>query len=123
MSTSIVILKTGEKIITDLQEAFDGDDENKNVSCLSVDTAKVRVEVWIKAGSDSLFDHSKHAKSICLTQNAQEADRNRVKDSVLSLVRSCCHKCLNHLVIVLDHCPLRLLTHSLWNCLNELHEH
>lgn len=34
MSTSIVILKTGEKLITDLQEAFDGDDENKKGICL-----------------------------------------------------------------------------------------
>jgi hypothetical protein len=34
MSTSIVVLKTGEKIITDLQEAFNGDDENKTGICL-----------------------------------------------------------------------------------------
>lgn len=34
MSTSIVILKTGEKLITDLQEAFNGDDENKTGICL-----------------------------------------------------------------------------------------
>jgi len=34
MSTSIVVLKTGEKIITDLQEAFDGDTEEKKGICL-----------------------------------------------------------------------------------------
>jgi len=34
MSTSIVILKTGEKLITDLQEAFNGDDENRSGICL-----------------------------------------------------------------------------------------
>lgn len=34
MSTSIVVLKTGEKIITDLQEAFDGDTEDKKGICL-----------------------------------------------------------------------------------------
>ena len=34
MSTSIVVLKTGEKIITDLQEAFDGDSEQKKGICL-----------------------------------------------------------------------------------------
>ena len=34
MSTSILVLKTGEKVITDLQEAFNGDDENKQGICL-----------------------------------------------------------------------------------------
>lgn len=34
MSTSIVILKTGEQIICDLKEMFDGENENKRGVCL-----------------------------------------------------------------------------------------
>lgn len=34
MSTSIVILKTGEQIICDLKELFDGDGEDKKGVCL-----------------------------------------------------------------------------------------
>jgi len=34
MSTSIVILKTGEQIICDLKELFDGEGENKKGICL-----------------------------------------------------------------------------------------
>jgi len=34
MSTSIVILNTGEKIITDLQEAFSGADDDRKGVCL-----------------------------------------------------------------------------------------
>ena len=34
MSTSIVVLKTGDQIICDLKELFDGDGENKKGICL-----------------------------------------------------------------------------------------
>ena len=34
MAISVVTLKTGERVITDLKEIFDGDDENKKGVCL-----------------------------------------------------------------------------------------